>query len=482
MKKFFIALALSFSYIILGIISMKYVTMPSGIAIAWLPNSLLLALFLTKNIKEWKYYIPFFIVAEVIADYQVFTVIQALQFSFINLFETMFGAYVIKKISAKEGACFTNTKYVLVFFLVGLNLMPALSGLLGAIVYYTQIDAKTTFFEFWRIWFFGDSIGILLLTPIIVLLKGNYKLLKNYDFNIQNILTALLSISLAIILFSFTDVSFILPTTPLLFILLLLWIVHKQGLLPGMIIALLISSIAIYYTSSGIGPFSVFGVQGTTIYLQEFITLLVIVTLFFGALNQEINNSNEKLEELNKNLENKIEEKTKSLIEANEKLNHLAAKDSLTNIFNRRMLDEYISQQTIKAKRHNNNLSLIMVDIDHFKEVNDKYGHQVGDEVIISLVDIISKNIRKSDIFGRWGGEEFIILLPETSLYQATIVAQNIREKVEEYIFYKVGKKTISLGVSEFNSDEDSSIFIKRADNALYKAKSDGRNRVVAIS
>jgi diguanylate cyclase (GGDEF)-like protein len=314
------------------------------------------------------------------------------------------------------------------------------------------------------------------------LLKGNYKLLKNYDFNIQNILTALLSISLAIILFSFTDVSFILPTTPLLFILLLLWIVHKQGLLPGMIIALLISSIAIYYTSSGIGPFSVFGVQGTTIYLQEFITLLVIVTLFFGALNQEINNSNEKLEELNKNLENKIEEKTKSLIEANEKLNHLAAKDSLTNIFNRRMIDEYISQQTIKAKRYNNNLSLIMVDIDHFKEVNDKYGHQVGDEVIISLVDIISKNIRKSDIFGRWGGEEFIILLPETSLYQATIVAQNIREKVEEYIFYKVGKKTISLGVSEFNSDEDSSIFIKRADNALYKAKSDGRNRVVAIS
>nr|WP_158301039.1 diguanylate cyclase [Sulfurimonas denitrificans] len=461
--------------------SIQFVTMPSGIAIAWFPNSLLLALFLMKNIKEWKYYIPFFIVAEIVADYQVFTLIQALQFSFINLFETMFGAYIIKKLSSNDGAGFTNTKYVLLFFLIGLTLMPAMSALFGAIVYHTQIDTQTTFFEFWRIWFFGDSIGILLLTPIMVLLKENYKSLKNYDFNIQNISIALLSIYLAIVLFSFTDINFMLPTTPLLFVLLLLWIVYKQGVLPGMIMALLITSIAIYYTSSGLGPFSIFGLKGTTIYLQEFIAILVITTLFFGVLHQEINESKAKLEELNKNLENMVKEKTKSLMEANQKLNNLASKDSLTNIFNRRIIDEFISKETIKSKRYNNSLALIMIDIDHFKEVNDKYGHQVGDEVILSLVDIISKNIRESDIFGRWGGEEFIILLPETNLNQATIVAQNIRKKVQEYRFDKVGQKTISLGVSEFNSNDDSTVFIKRVDDALYKAKATGRNRVVSL-
>ena len=168
-------------------------------------------------------------------------------------------------------------------------------------------------------------------------------------------------------------------------------------------------------------------------------------------------------------------------MEANQKLNNLASKDSLTNIFNRRIIDEFISKETIKSKRYNNSLALIMIDIDHFKEVNDKYGHQVGDEVILSLVDIISKNIRESDIFGRWGGEEFIILLPETNLNQATIVAQNIRKKVQEYRFDKVGQKTISLGVSEFNSNDDSTVFIKRVDDALYKAKATGRNRVVSL-
>lgn len=186
-KEIFTALIIFAFYILLAILSIKYVTMSSGIAIAWLPNSILLAFFLIKEKKKWKYFIPFFILAEIIADYPTFTIIQALQFSIINISETMMSAIIIKKISTNERKNFSSTKYVLAFILIGLTLMPALSGILGAIVYYTQIDINTSLIEFWRLWFFGNAIGILLLTPLIVLFIEKEKTLKIYDFNMQNI-------------------------------------------------------------------------------------------------------------------------------------------------------------------------------------------------------------------------------------------------------------------------------------------------------
>ena len=160
-KNIAIALLLSTVYVLLGILSMKYVTMSSGIAIAWLPNSLLLAFFLLKDIKQWKYYIPFFVMAEIVADYSTFTIIQALQFAFINIFETTLAAFLIKKFSGNQKVNFTNTKYVIMFFFIGLNIMPAIGALFGALVYSTRIDEHTTFFEFWRLWYFGDAVGII---------------------------------------------------------------------------------------------------------------------------------------------------------------------------------------------------------------------------------------------------------------------------------------------------------------------------------
>ncbi|MDZ7818393.1 MAG: diguanylate cyclase [Aliarcobacter sp.] len=471
---------LSAVYVLLGILSMKYVTMSSGIAIAWLPNSLLLAFFLIKDKKEWKYYIPFFVLAEIIADYPAFSIIQALQFAFINIFETTVAAYLIKRFSGNQKINFSSTKYVIGFFLIGLNIMPMLSGILGATVYSTQIDQNTTFFEFWRLWYFGDAVGILLLTPIMVILKENYNSLKEYNFDILNIFAIVLTLYLSIELFSTNNIIFSLPATPFILILPLVWIVYKQKILPALIVSFLISIIAIYFTLNGTGPFSIFAQKETTIYLQEFISLLLTITIFIGALLKEINDSKEEVIKLNKNLEDKIKEKTQSLVDANEKLIQLASLDPLTNIYNRRMIDEYISKETVKSKRYKNDLSLIILDIDHFKETNDKYGHQVGDEIIVEICKIISRNIRESDIFGRWGGEEFIILLPQTNLDSAFIVAENLRKKIENYNFRKVGTKTISIGISQFNNNENIFQFIKRADDAMYKAKNSGRNKIAS--
>ena len=471
-------LLLSFAYIFLGIISIEYTTMSSGVAIAWLPNSVLLAFFLLKNIKEWKYYIPFFIISEIIVDYPVFTVLQALQFSFINIFETAVSALLIKKMTRTTNLSFSNTKYIIVFFLVALNIMPSISAILGATVYTTQIIENSTFFEFWRIWYFGNSVGILLLTPIIVITYEKFDLLKEYFLNIKNIITIIFAVSLAIVLFSYNNQMTTLPTTPLIFILILLWIVYKQGILASLILALMFSIITMHFTINSIGPFVIFSQRETTIFLQEFVVILTIIPLFIGALLFEVKESNKKLKKLNNILEEKVREKTKILLESNEKLTLLASKDALTNIYNRRMLNEYILQETKKSKRHKIDLSLILLDIDHFKDINDKYGHKIGDEVLIEISSLLSRNIRQSDIFGRWGGEEFIILLPQTNIKNAYEVAESLRKKIEKHYFDKVGKTTISLGVSMYDPKDDILDFIENADSAMYKAKYNGRNKV----
>lgn len=154
----------------------------------------------------------------------------------------------------------------------------------------------------------------------------------------------------------------------------------------------------------------------------------------------------------------------------------LAITDQLTKLYNRRELDKNLELHTALCKRYKTPFSVIMIDIDKFKEVNDLYGHQVGDSVLQKMAELLKMRVRETDIVGRWGGEEFLILLPNTTLEQGLIIAESLRKCVAAYKFETVGNKTISLGVSEYKDSVQE--IIKRADDALYKAKEDGRNRV----
>ena len=123
-------------------------------------------------------------------------------------------------------------------------------------------------------------------------------------------------------------------------------------------------------------------------------------------------------------------------------------------------------------------ISVIILDIDHFKNVNDSYGHHVGDIIIKEFALILKNYVRKVDNIGRWGGEEFIIILPETNIKEAEKVAEQIRIKVESYLFPVIKQKTGSFGVSEYISGDNLQSIVIRADKALYKAKENGRNRI----
>jgi len=159
-------------------------------------------------------------------------------------------------------------------------------------------------------------------------------------------------------------------------------------------------------------------------------------------------------------------------------LEELASTDPLTSLFNRRKLNEFLEQEISRAKRYKTDFSVIMIDIDHFKNINDTYGHQEGDRVLKALGMRVKDTIRESDILARWGGEEFMILAVNTDLPNAQIVAEKIRTDIEIQHVADIVEFTVSVGVTQFKDSDDVASLVDRVDKALYQAKKEGRNRV----
>ena len=164
-------------------------------------------------------------------------------------------------------------------------------------------------------------------------------------------------------------------------------------------------------------------------------------------------------------------------------MTHLAITDSLTRIMNRRGITVSLLDAMAQAERYNTPLSIAMGDVDRFKRVNDTHGHEAGDKVLAQIASTLSEALRMPDKVGRYGGEEFLVIFPHTTLTQARKISERMRGEVQESeidIGTAQVKATISLGVTQFQKGEDLEQLLSRADAALYKAKSDGRNLVVA--
>jgi diguanylate cyclase (GGDEF)-like protein len=175
--------------------------------------------------------------------------------------------------------------------------------------------------------------------------------------------------------------------------------------------------------------------------------------------------------------------------EAEAELKRLIITDDLTGLFNQRYFYSQITKEIERAKRHKRPLSILLIDIDMFKDFNDIYGHWEGDFVLKKIGEIIMKSVRDIDMAFRYGGEEFTVILPETKYEDAIIVAERIRKAVAQNIFYPftldglpyVVSKTVSIGITEFHMEDDMKSLIKRVDNAMYQAKRAGRNMVVYL-
>lgn len=162
----------------------------------------------------------------------------------------------------------------------------------------------------------------------------------------------------------------------------------------------------------------------------------------------------------------------------NRKLAEMAQTDFLTNLYNRTKINQQFHLELRKASRYNRPFSVIMLDIDHFKKINDEFGHLIGDKVLIDFAKLSKKCIRDCDVIGRWGGEEFLVLCSETELKDAILVAERIRKAIKEHHFATHCQHTISAGVASFAPDDTEDSLLQRADAALYEAKNSGRDQV----
>lgn len=176
---------------------------------------------------------------------------------------------------------------------------------------------------------------------------------------------------------------------------------------------------------------------------------------------------------------NKLLQKAKSEIEKkNEELRIASIIDRLTGLFNRAKLDDLLQEEINRCERYDQTFSFCILDIDYFKAVNDQYGHQIGDKLLIEIAQVLKENTRKTDFVGRWGGEEFVLILPQTSQENALNMIEQMRSKIQNHTFEIVGSKTASFGISSYEKSDDIETILKRADEALYKAKKGGRNQV----
>jgi len=155
----------------------------------------------------------------------------------------------------------------------------------------------------------------------------------------------------------------------------------------------------------------------------------------------------------------------------NDELEILAITDRLTGLYNRIKLDQSLQNEIKRFERYGHTLSVIIMDIDHFKKINDTYGHQTGDEVLKKVSATLTGNFRQVDIIGRWGGEEFLIICPETPIQCVTKIAEKLRQKIKSCSFDQNIMVTASFGVSEIAANERDSDIIQKADDALYRAK-----------
>lgn len=217
-----------------------------------------------------------------------------------------------------------------------------------------------------------------------------------------------------------------------------------------------------------------------------FVHTLVLLVIF-DAYERLVRQQHAELQSINLKLEAEVQQRTIDLEKTNEALQqekealrHLSYQDQLTGLHNRHRIEEVFEHQKNQTDRYHEQFSMILMDVDYFKKINDMYGHQAGDEVLKEVAKILKVHTRKSDLVARWGGDEFTIIATKTDLQQATELAEVIRRHVEQASIVALGggKVTVSIGVSSINADDTLKTMLRRADDALYEVKRAGRNQV----
>jgi len=310
----------------------------------------------------------------------------------------------------------------------------------------------------------ADTSGLLLLTPLYPYLKTG-TLFAEFRRSFWYLLAIIPPILL----------NFFVLDRVLALILPLMIVIAVQFRMAATNLGLLIiTQLCIFFTVQGYGDWAKQNLVVSLLQIQIFVFSVSLALQYLAQAQTQIILHREQLE-------TEVQSRTESLAALNAELTTLATTDELTRLPNRREWQVKASQAILQARRYQQALSVMMIDVDHFKHINDRYGHLTGDSVLKTIAQICQQNIRGPDSAARWGGEEFVILLPETDQTQALIVAEKVRLAVAQYVHSSLEHETfhvtVSLGITSLlPGDTTLDNLISRADQAMYQAKAAGRN------
>nr|WP_251068148.1 diguanylate cyclase [Marinobacter sp. C7] len=471
-------------------VGVHFAALDSGIVVLWPPNAVLLAALLSRPPRLWWPLFLAVMAAEVLADVPVFTVTQAVLFGVINIAECMIAAGLIRYWLARD-IDWNEPKDLGVFLVTAFFVAAPLAAIGGASVYSFLLTSDTPFLTFWRLWWIGDATGLVVLTPLLHMLfsAGLQPRASHLRLPAQIELGAawLFGLAACFLVFSWnlhSDAYLVL--TPLVVLAAPLWVAIRFGPFAA---SFLVTAVALYVafaTAAGAGPFIREHQDQSALLAQEFVVLFVVLVLYVAAFVHQNRRKSRKLHEafselykLNQALEERVRQRTRELFDANQRLQSLALTDELTGIPNRRHMKNLGEDEVKRSERSQRPFAVILLDIDHFKQVNDRYGHAVGDQSLQAFAQAIGSSIRSVDCFGRWGGEEFMIIVPDSDQVDLTRLSEKLLDCIRAVAVSFEDQRitlTASVGISEWHGTSFDRL-VSEADNALYRAKAKGRNR-----
>jgi diguanylate cyclase (GGDEF)-like protein len=457
---------------------------PEGIAILWPPNAVLLSAMLLFPYRQSPLMGAAALIAECLADIPTFPLWAAVSFGLINIFEVSLAAWLIRRAVGGDFD-FDSLKRGAYFLLYGPLLASSLAALLGAEVYVLLGRSDSDYWPLWRLWWFGDALGLSLLAPLIVVLYRSFdKGLRLPHWPAMLEIIVMWSLLVLVGLNTFVsrvegDPDFLL--TPMVLLPFSAWAAVRFGIPGAAMTVVIIAAMAVSFMASGIHPYTDLKPQLGVWLMQENLAMVAMLSIGLAILLHEIKKQNDALEQRVSERTEELQRSNETLANTNTRLKELASTDYLTGIANRRHFHDIAQRELARLAGSGDTASLIIFDVDHFKQVNDRFGHEAGDMALNCIVHAVQETVRPMDLFGRLGGEEFVILLPSTRQDIALEVAERVRKRIEALHCEYQGRSfriTISLGIAERHGNASLDELIRNADLALYQAKKSGRNRV----
>jgi len=453
-------------------LSFSFTTTPEGAVILWLPNAVFLATLLYYQGQRYWLFALLTILAEVIGDLSFFNWKQAIALGLTNIAEVSAAFIMMRQLGMSLSM--SRLQDLGKFVIAGPLFGSLLGGLLGGLCLVFWMHDSESYLSIVRIWWFGDGLGLILFTPLILLALQSEVSATHFRATLIDWLVASLGFILLGLMLLVHQGWLDFAITPILFLPCVLYFAARTSLFWTALLVASVSMATAIMITRGVQPFGEVNVYLEIIRCQEFTLILSAMSMGLCVLLKQIRSHEQELEA-------RVLERTKALEKLNRQLGNLAKTDELTGLSNRRAFFERSETEFARCSRYERPLTLIMLDVDHFKLINDQYGHAIGDGVLRHIANIFSETARASDTTARYGGEEFVFLAPETDRAAGQLLAERLRDRLRQEptvidgIEYPV---TVSMGLAFLAGQTSLEKLLLEADNALYQAKANGRDRI----